>query len=139
MPARNITTEERYRTTLRIGHVLNSSLDIDVVLGRVAVELKSVFPLEHVALLLVNPDGETYTWTNITSGGDVVALPGKDIPLKGGTLGWFMEHRGGKSYVLYRDLDRERPFAEDEIVLRRGLRSGCIRRGISTHSRTTPS
>ena len=124
MPARDITTEERYRTTLRIGHVLNSSLDIDVVLGRVAAELKSVFPLEHVALLLVNPDGETYTWTNITSGGEVVALPGKDIPLRGGTLGWFMEHRGGKSYVLYRDLDRERPFAEDEIVLRRGLRSG---------------
>ncbi len=125
MPIRNLTTEERYQGILRIDHVLSSSLDLDVVLGRVATELKTILPLDHVSLLLINSDEKTYTWTNITAGGEEgVELPGKDIPLEGGTLGWFIEHRSGKPYVLYEDLHRERPFAEDEIVFQRGIRSG---------------
>ncbi|MDA1001445.1 MAG: sigma 54-interacting transcriptional regulator [bacterium] len=123
MPTRNLSTEERYRVILRIGHVLNSSLDMDVVLGRVATELESLFPLDHVALLIVNPDGKTYTWTNITRGGETVDLPGRDVPVKGGALGWLMEHRD-EPYLIYHDLQEERPFAEDEIVFKRGIRSG---------------
>ncbi|MDP7505475.1 MAG: hypothetical protein QF774_15805, partial [Nitrospinota bacterium] len=84
MPIRNLTTEERYQVILRIDNVLSSSLNLDVVLGRVATELKAVLPLDHVALLLINPDEKTYTWTNITSGGEEgLELPGKDIPLEG--------------------------------------------------------
>ncbi len=125
MPIRNLTTEERYQVILRIDNVLSSSLNLDVVLGRVATELKAVLPLDHVALLLINPDEKTYTWTNITSGGEEgLELPGKDIPLEGGTLGWFIEHRRSTPYVIYKDLHRERPFAEDEIVFQRGIRSG---------------
>ena len=91
MPIRNLTTEERYQGILRIDRVLSSSLDLDVVLDRVATELKAIVTLDHVALLLINPDEKTYTWTNITTGGEKgVELPGKDIPLKGGTLGWFI-------------------------------------------------
>ena len=125
MPIRNLTTEERYQGILRIDRVLSSSLDLDVVLDRVATELKAIVTLDHVALLLINPDEKTYTWTNITTGGEKgVELPGKDIPLKGGTLGWFIEHRSETPYVIYRDLHEERPFAEDEIVFQRGIRSG---------------
>ncbi|MEE9275414.1 MAG: sigma 54-interacting transcriptional regulator [bacterium] len=124
MPTRDLTAEERYRVISRIGRVLNSSLDIDVVLARVRTELKSVLPIDHVALLLINPDGKTYTWTNIAGGGKAVDLTGKDIPIEGGTLGWLIEHRGDTPYVIYRDLDKERPFAEDEIVFSRGIRSG---------------
>ena len=125
MPIRDLSTEERYQGILRIDRVLSSSLDLDVVLGRVATELKAIFPLDHVALLLINSDEKTYTWANITSGGEVgLDLPGKNIPLKGGTLGWFIEHRSETPYVIYEDLLRERPFAEDEIVFQRGIRSG---------------
>ena len=125
MPIRNLTTEERYQGILRIDRVLNSSLDLDVVLGRVATELKAILPLDHVALLLINSDEKSYTWANITSGGEEgVDLPDKDIPLEGGTLGWFIEHRSEVPYVIYQDLLRERPFAEDEIVFQRGIRSG---------------
>ncbi len=125
MPIRNLTTEERYQGILRIDNVLSSSLNLDVVLGRVATELKAMLPLDHVALLLINPDEKTYTWTNITAGDEKgLELPGKDIPLEGGTLGWFIEHRRGTPYVIYEDLHRERPFAEDEIVFQRGIRSG---------------
>ena len=82
MPIRNLTTEERYQGILRIDRVLNSSLDLDVVLGRVATELKAILPLDHVALLLINSDEKSYTWANITSGGEEgVDLPDKDIPL----------------------------------------------------------
>ncbi len=124
MPIRHLTTEERYQTILRIDRALNSSLNLDTVLARVATELKAVLPLDHAALLLLNPDKKTYTWSNITSIEGGVDLPGKDIPLEGGTLGWFIEHRSDTPYVIYRDLHEERPFAEDEIVFQRGLRSG---------------
>lgn len=123
MPTRNFSTEERYRVILRIGHVLNSSLDMDVVLTRVAAELKALLPLDHAALLLMNPDGETYSWTNITGEGEPVGLTGKDVPVEGGALGWLMEHRD-KPYLIYHDLEKERPFAEDEVILRSGVRSG---------------
>ncbi len=126
VPIRNLTTEERYQGILRIDRVLNSSLDLDSVLARVATELKALLPLDRVSLLLMNPDEKTYTWTNITSGEEEegVSLPGKDIPLEGGTLGWFIEHRADTPYIIYRDLHEERPFAEDEIVFHRGIRSG---------------
>ncbi|MEE9256084.1 MAG: GAF domain-containing protein, partial [bacterium] len=125
MPVRHLTTEERYQGILRIDQALSSSLDLDVVLGRVATELKEFLPLDHVSLLLINADKKTYTWSNMTAGGkEGVDLPGKDIPIEGGTLGWFIEHRSDTPYVIYEDLHRERPFAEDEIVFERGIRSG---------------
>jgi len=125
LPVRNLTTEERYQGILRIDRVLSSSLDLDVVLGRVATELKAIVTLDHLALLLINPDEKTYTWTNLTAGVEKsLELPGKDIPLEGGTLGWFIKHRSDTPYVIYRDLHEERPFAEDEIVFQRGIRSG---------------
>jgi len=124
VPVSHFTTEERYQVILRVGHVLNCCLDLNAVLPRLATELKAIFPLDRVSLLLLNPDGRSYTWTNITTGEEVVALPGKDIPLEGGTLGWLIEHRADKLYVIYEDLERERPFAEDEIVFQRGIRSG---------------
>ena len=52
---------------LAIDRALNSSLNLDTVLARVASELKALLPLDHVALLLINPDEKTYTWTNITT------------------------------------------------------------------------
>ena len=124
MPIAHLTTEERYRVISRVGHVLNSSLDLNVVLPRLAQELKAIFPLDHVALCVINPDGKTYSWTNITTDEGGVALPEENVPLEGGTLGWLIEHRSDKPYVLYEDLERERPFAEDEIVFKRGIRSG---------------
>ncbi len=124
MPIRNLTTEERYQCILRIDRALNSSLDLDTVLARVATELKAVLPLDHVALLLLNPDKKTYTWSNISTVEGGIDLPGKDIPLAGGTLGWFIQHRSDAPYIIYNDLNVERPFAEDEIVFQRGIRSG---------------
>ena len=81
MPIAHLTTEERYRVISRVGHVLNSSLDLNVVLPRLAQELKAIFPLDHVALCVINPDGKTYSWTNITTDEGGVALPGENVPL----------------------------------------------------------
>ncbi|OGL62286.1 MAG: hypothetical protein A3J27_10660 [Candidatus Tectomicrobia bacterium RIFCSPLOWO2_12_FULL_69_37] len=124
MPITHLTTEERYRVISRVGHVLNSSLDLNVVLPRLAQELKAIFPLDHVALCIINPDGKTYSWTNITTDEGGVSLPEENVPLEGGTLGWLIEHRSDARYAIYEDLERERPFAEDEIVFKRGIRSG---------------
>ncbi|MEK6710225.1 MAG: GAF domain-containing protein, partial [Nitrospinota bacterium] len=120
----HLTADERYRVLSRVGHVLNSSLDLEVVLPRLAQELKAILPLDHVALCIINPDGKTYTWTNITTEEGGVSLPGEDIPLEGGALGWLIEHRDDEPYAIYEDLERERRFAEDEIVFKRGIRSG---------------
>ena len=118
-----LSTEERLCVIQRVGHVLNSSLDLEVVLSRVAHEAKAIFPLEHFVLYLVNPDRKTYTIRALVSSDEIIEAPRENIPLEGGTLGWLIEHREAP-YVIYRDLDRERPFAEDEGVFRRGLRSG---------------
>ena len=123
MVVHTLSTEERLRVIQRVGHVLNSSLDLEVVLSRVAHEAKAIFPLEHFVLYLVNPDRKTYTIRALVSSDEILEVPQENIPLEGGTLGWLIEHRE-EPYVIYRDLDRERPFAEDEGVFRRGLRSG---------------
>ena len=123
MIVHTLSTEERLRVIQRVGHVLNSSLDLEVVLSRVAHEAKAIFPLEHFVLYLVNPDRKTYTIRALVSSDEIIEAPRENIPLEGGTLGWLIEHREAP-YVIYRDLDRERPFAEDEGVFRRGLRSG---------------
>ncbi len=123
MVVHTLSTEERLRVIQRVGHVLNSSLDMEIVLSRVAHEARAVFPLDHFVLYLVNPDKKTYTIRVLASSEEILEAPREDIPLEGGTLGWLIEHRE-KPYVIYRDLDRERPFAEDEGVFRRGLRSG---------------
>lgn len=123
MVVHTLSTEERLRVIQRVGHVLNSSLDMEIVLSRVAHEARAIFPLDHFVLYLMNPDEETYTIRALVSGEEILEAPEEDIPLEGGTLGWLIEHRE-KPYVIYRDLDRERPFAEDEGVFRRGLRSG---------------
>ena len=123
MVVHTLSTEERLRVIQRVGHVLNSSLNMEVVLSRVAHEAKAIFPLEHFVLYLVNPDKKTYTIRALVSSDEIIEAPREDIPLEGGTLGWLIEHREAP-YVIYRDLDRERPFAEDEGVFRRGLRSG---------------
>ncbi len=123
MVVHTLSTEERLRVIQRVGHVLNSSLDLEVVLSRVAHEAKAIFPLEHFVLYLVNPDRKTYTIRALVSSDEIIEAPRENIPLEGGTLGWLIKHREAP-YVIYRDLDRERPFAEDEGVFRRGLRSG---------------
>lgn len=123
MVVHTLSTEERLRVIQRVGHVLNSSLDLEVVLSRVAHEAKAIFPLEHFVLYLVNPARKTYTIRALVSSDEIIEAPRENIPLEGGTLGWLIEHREAP-YVIYRDLDRERPFAEDEGVFRRGLRSG---------------
>ena len=123
MVVHTLSTEERLRVIQRVGHVLNSSLDLEVVLSRVAHEAKAIFPLEHFVLYLVNPDKKTYTIQARASGDKILEVPDETIPLEGGTLGWLIEHRE-KPYVIYNDLDSERPFVEDEGVFRRGLRSG---------------
>ena len=123
MVVHTLSTEERLRVIQRVGHVLNSSLDMEAVLSRVAHEAKAIFPLDHFVLYLVNPDKKTYTIRALASSDEILDAPHEDIPLEGGTLGWLIEHREAP-YVIYKDLDRERPFAEDESVFRRGLRSG---------------
>ena len=123
MAVHTLSTEERLRVIQRVGHVLNSSLDLEVVLSRVAHEAKAIFPLEHFVLYLVNPDKKTYTIRALASSDEILEVPQENIPLEGGTLGWLIEHRE-EPYVIYRDLDRERFFAEDEGVFQRGLRSG---------------
>ena len=123
MIVHTLSTEERLRVIQRVGQALNSSLDIEVVLSRVAHEARTIFPLHHFVLYLVNPDEKTYTVRALASGDGVLEPPAEDIPIEGGTLGWLIENRK-KPYVIYEDLDSERPFAEDEAVFRRGIRSG---------------
>ncbi len=123
MVVHTLSIEERLRVIQRVGHVLNSSLDMEVVLSRVAREAKAIFPLDHFVLYLLNPDEKTYTIRALASSDEILEPPREDIPLEGGALGWLIEHRE-KPYVIYEDLDSERPFAEDEAVFRRGMRSG---------------
>ena len=123
MVVHTLSTEERLRVIQRVGHVLNSSLDMEVVLSRVAHEAKAIFPLDHFVLYLVDTNRKTYTIRALISDDEILEAPQEHIPLEGGTLGWLIEHREAP-YVIYKDLDRERPFAEDESVFRRGLRSG---------------
>ena len=123
MIVHTLSTEERLRVIQRVGQALNSSLDMEVVLSRVAHEARAIFPLHHFVLYLVNPDEKTYTVQALASGDGVLAPPTEDIPIEGGALGWLIENRD-KPYVIYEDLDSERPFAEDEAVFRRGIRSG---------------
>ena len=124
MVIHTLSTNERYGVVQKVGHILNSSLDLDVVLGRVAVELREIFPLDHTSLTLENPDGKTCTWTNITSGSKKLSYPHSDIPIEGATLGWFKKKSENIGYVVYEDLQKELRFGEDYIVLKRGIRSG---------------
>ena len=92
MAIHTLSTKERYGIVQKVGHILNSSLDLDVVLGRLAVELREIFPLDHTALTLENTDGKTCTWTNITSGSKTLSYPHNDISIDGATLGWFKKN-----------------------------------------------
>ena len=124
MTINTLSTNERYGIVQKVGHILNSSLDLDVVLGRLAVELREIFPLDHTALTLENLDGKTCTWTNITSGSKTLSYPHNDIPIEGATLGWFKKNYQNVRYIVYEDLSKKLRFGEDEIVLKRGIRSG---------------
>ena len=124
MTIHTLSTNERYGIVQKVGHILNSSLDLDVVLGRLAVELRAIFPLDHTALTLENLDGKTCTWTNITSGSKTLSYPHNDIPIEGATLGWFKKNYQNVRYIVYEDLSKKLRFGEDEIVLKRGIRSG---------------
>ena len=97
MVVHTLSTEERLRVIQRVGHVLNSSLDMEAVLSRVAHEAKAIFPLDHFVLYLVNPQSRQedlhHPGARIERR-DYSDAPHEDIPLEGGTLGWLIEHRG---------------------------------------------
>ncbi len=129
--------EEKYRLLLGVAEAANVHLDLSGVLEAVASSLRSLAPIDGIAVVTVEGDrlrrhalhvvgvprveGEPVeaTYARVRAAHDLPAGIGPELPLAGSGA----EHVGrtGRAYVC-QDLEREQRFPEDRILLDYGVK-----------------
>ena len=112
-------SEERYRTLVRLGQIVNSSLDLRQVFRSAAEEIHKLIACDRVSLLLArDPDEMQYGF----------ALEFKDhqrwqdipaLPMPGTAAQWVLKERRAR---VVPSLERERVYPEDQRLFDQGYR-----------------
>ncbi len=121
--ARAVSTaeSERYRTLLEINNAVISNLTRDALFHAVAEALRHVIPFDRIAIFLHDPQAHVLRLSLLES-----ALPagryavGLEWAPGESHAGWAFEHR---QTLLRRNLDAERRFPTEDLLLADGVRS----------------
>lgn len=113
-------SEERYRLLVRLGQLINSSLDLREVFQRAAEEVHRLTGCDRVSLIQSDDrEGVRHGYAlefGKTSGWVEVARK----PLADSAAAWVLQHRRTR---INRRLDQARPFAEDRSLFGQGFRA----------------
>ncbi|MFT5095280.1 MAG: formate hydrogenlyase transcriptional activator, partial [Porticoccaceae bacterium] len=114
-------SEQRYRLLVRLGQIVNSSLDVRKVFEYAAEEIHKLLDCDRVSLLLTE-NRETvrngFALEFRATDRRWVEIPTRSIP--GSAFDWVMEHRMPR---VARSLEGSQQFPEDELLFNMGYRS----------------
>jgi PAS domain S-box-containing protein len=116
---------EEMAVIAEIGRVIGSTLDIDEVYERFAVEVSKLIPFDRIHVNLNNPDGKSFTITYV-SGCDIPGRrPGDKVPLAGSVSEYVSRLRSGIFFhpVEVDEVDGRFPAASTATTFRAGMRS----------------
>jgi formate hydrogenlyase transcriptional activator len=113
--------DNRYQTLLEISTVIVANLDKDHLFKAIAEQIKKILPLDRTAITLYDPIRDSFrVYLLETTISPLHLTRETEIPHQGSAVGWVLDH---KRYNVRQDLARERPFIEDALFYKEGLRS----------------
>ena len=120
MKKRSTDHEDPYRTLLEISKAIVSNLEKDRLFKTIAEQIKKIVPFDRIAITLHDPIRDCFRIYPLeTTRPSSHIIHERDIPHQGSAVGWVLDH---KRYHLRSDLAKERPFVEDELFYKEGLR-----------------
>lgn len=113
-------SEERYRTLVRLGRMVSSSLDLRQVFRAAAAEIHALLACDAVSLLLLRDRDEARAGYAIEflEGEHWVEIPPAQVT--GTAAGWVVQHQQPR---LVSRLERDRVYPEDERLFQQGYRA----------------
>ena len=113
-------SEERYRTLVRLGRIVNASLDLRQVFRSAAEEIHKLVACDRVSLLLLRDRDELRTGFAVEFDGRQrwLEIPASRVP--GTAAQWVLERRQPR---LVASLERERSYPEDQRLYDQGYRA----------------
>jgi len=112
--------EDRYRTLLKISHAIVSILGENQLFRAVAEQIHKILPFDRTSITLYDPIRDSFRIHLLETTLSPLHLNQTvEIQRQGSAIGWVWNHR---RYNLRPDLTKERPFFEDELYYREGLR-----------------
>jgi formate hydrogenlyase transcriptional activator len=113
--------EDRYRTLIEISHAIVSNLEKDRLFKTIAEQTKKILPFDRIAITLHDPIRDSFRiYLLETTRSPLYLKQEMEIPHQGSAVGWILDHQ---RYHLRSDLVKTRPFFEDELYHKEGLRS----------------
>ncbi|MFQ5596713.1 MAG: sigma 54-interacting transcriptional regulator [Nitrospiria bacterium] len=113
--------EDRYQSLLKINNAIVSNLDKDRLFKAIAGQIKKICPFDRAGITLYDPDRDSFRIYVLETLHPPKHLTWEtEIPHRGSALGWVLDHR---QHLLRSDLGLERPFFEDALFHKEGLRS----------------
>lgn len=112
--------EDRYRTLFEIGSAIVSNLDKDRLFKTIAEQIRKIVPVDRAAITLYDPIRDSFRIHLLETTLSPLHINQEvEIRHEGSAVGWVLDHR---RYHLRSDLAQERPFFEDELFYKEGLR-----------------
>jgi formate hydrogenlyase transcriptional activator len=117
---RSTEHEDPYRTLLEISKAIVSNLEKDHLFKTIAEQIKKIVPFDRIAITLHDPIRDSFRIYLLETTRSPLHLKQEmEIPHQGSAVGWVLDHR---RYHFRSDLAKERPFFEDELFYKEGLR-----------------
>jgi formate hydrogenlyase transcriptional activator len=113
-------SEERYRTLVRLGRIVNSSLDLRQVFRSAAEEIHKLLACDRVSLLLLGDRDEMRYGFALEFAGRPRWLDIPLLQLPGTAARWVVEHRQAR---FVPSLERDRLYPEDQRLYDQGYRA----------------
>jgi len=110
-------SENRYRTLVRLGRIVNSSLDLRQVFRSAAEEIHALVACDRVSLRLLHDQDESRTGFAVEFDGEPRWQELPPLRLAGTAAGWVLQRREPR---LVASLARDRAYVEDERLYRQG-------------------
>ncbi|MGD0617486.1 MAG: PAS domain S-box protein [Bryobacteraceae bacterium] len=116
-------SEQRKRSVLEINNAIITNLTEEALLSSISEALRPSIPFDRCAITLYQPERDTFRFMAVA--GDLRSdyfQPGLEVRRAETTAGWVFDHQ----QPLRRNLEEERPFANEKRLWAEGLRSLCI-------------
>jgi formate hydrogenlyase transcriptional activator len=117
---RSTDHEDPYRTLLEISKAIVSNLEKYRLFRTIAEQVKKIVPFDRIAITLHDPIRDNFRiYLLDKTRSPLHHTQEMDIPHQGSAVGWVLDH---KRYHFRSDLAKGRPFLEDELFYKQGLR-----------------
>jgi PAS domain S-box-containing protein len=116
-------SEQRKRSVLEINNAIITNLTQEALLSSISEALRASIPFDLCAIKLYTPQTDTFRFVAVA--GDLRSdyyQPGLEVVRAETSAGWVFDHQ----QPLRRNLDEERPFANEKRLWAEGLRSLCM-------------